>query len=340
MGLMTDHDTEWIAAKPGVHSYNVRRRARRADAVHPAVRWLKQLLLLIGIVCIGYYGYTLGYQSFYQAYENWAFDQQIGGRTVTLLDYLREKTPLAAVMGPAKTQTAAGTIRKTPNAAGGPLTPVPAGELLGRIEVPRLSLSAMVREGVDEKTLSQAVGHVPSTALAGQVGNFAIAAHRDTLFRALKDIQKDDQVVFQAPDGTYTYQVVSTQIVKPTNIEVLKGEGDNKLLTMITCYPFYYVGSAPERFIVQAKLVSAQAGKNDLTAQEIAPPASNEASGEAQKIAEKSTEARHARSSAFSRRRRLGTEDGASRTIVKKRRGFWHKILHPGSSSGTDALFK
>jgi sortase A len=113
----------------------------------------------------------------------------------------------------------------------------------------------MVREGVDNETLSRAVGHLPYTALPGQTGNFAIAAHRDTLFRALKDIQKDDRVTFQSQTGSYTYEVVSTKIVKPSNLSVVQPQGSEKLLTMITCYPFYYVGSAPKRFIVQAKLV-------------------------------------------------------------------------------------
>jgi sortase A len=127
------------------------------------------------------------------------------------------------------------------------------GSVLGRVEISRLNLSAIVREGVDDATLSRAVGHLPSTALPGETGNFAIAAHRDTLFRALKDIQKDDQVSFESESGTYTYKVVSTKIVKPSDVSVLGPQGDAKLLTMITCYPFYYVGSAPNRFVVQAK---------------------------------------------------------------------------------------
>jgi sortase A len=140
---------------------------------------------------------------------------------------------------------------------------------LGRVEIKRLNVSAMVREGADAKILSISVGHVPSTSLPGETGNFAIAAHRDTLFRALKDIKKRDLVTFEAPTATYTYEVAATKIVKPTNIAVLRSNGggvipdsDNtpgdtdKLLTMITCYPFYYVGSAPKRFIVEAKLVS------------------------------------------------------------------------------------
>jgi sortase A len=130
---------------------------------------------------------------------------------------------------------------------------------MGRVEIPRLNLSAIVRQGVQQSTLSHAVGHVPSTQGPGAVGNFAIAAHRDTLFRALKDIKAGDTVTFQSTGGTFDYQVISTEIVKPTDVSVLRPDGSQKLLTMITCYPFYYVGSAPQRFIVTARLLKESA---------------------------------------------------------------------------------
>jgi sortase A len=235
---------------------------------------LRFVLLIIGISCAGFYGYTLCDQYVYQAYENWAFDQQIAGhRHVTFTDYLREKTPLGAVMGneapvaPVRSRTAPESAPAKPETA--PMPP-PEGALLGRIEVKRLGLSAMVRQGVDANMLSVAVGHVPSTALPGQIGNFAVAAHRDTLFRGLKDIKKGDLVTFESPTGTFTYQVLATEIVKPSDVSVLRADGGGlipstssspaHLLTMITCYPFYYVGSAPKRFIVQAKLVDHIAG--------------------------------------------------------------------------------
>jgi len=94
----------------------------------------------------------------------------------------------------------------------------------------------VVREGVDTQTLSTSVGHVPSTALPGHLGNFALAAHRDTLFRALKDIKQDDVIKFQSPTRTFTYQVDGTRIVKPTDVSVLRPDGQ-ELLTLITCYP-------------------------------------------------------------------------------------------------------
>jgi sortase A len=138
------------------------------------------------------------------------------------------------------------------------------GTMLGKVEIGRLNISAMVREGVDAQTLSTAVGHVPSTAMPGHSGNFALAAHRDTLFRPLRNIKLNDLITFRSLTQTFTYKVENTRIVKPTDVAVLRSDGRDSL-TLITCYPFYYVGSAPERFIVQARLVSATPLQSDET---------------------------------------------------------------------------
>ncbi len=250
--------------RPGVHSHNFRRRGSGGGPRQPVLRTLRVLFLLAGLAGIGYYGYSLADQYVYQAYANWTFDQEIEGHHVTFADYLRSETPLRYLL-PAPPP--APTIAKAPSVAPEPgvvAPPRPAtGDLLGRLEIPRLNLAAIVREGVDDDTLRRAVGHIPSTALPGEAGNFSIAAHRDTLFRALKDIRKDDRVTFQSDNHTFTYQVESTRIVKPTDISVLQPEADQerapqKTLTMITCYPFYFVGSAPERFVVKARLVEDQ----------------------------------------------------------------------------------
>ncbi|HMF76678.1 MAG TPA: class D sortase [Bryobacteraceae bacterium] len=259
---------------PGLHSHNGQRHDTAASSSRfSLVRILQYFLLFAGLCGTGYYAYTLSDQYIYQKYENWAFDQQIGGRTgVTFTDYLREKTPVGFLAG-------------SKSAAVGPQPPPPArarlvrpvtGALLGRVTISRLGLAAIVREGVDAGTLSSAVGHVPSTALPGESGNFAIAAHRDTLFRALKDIRKDDVISFESPQSTYRYQVEATKIVRPSDVSVLKPDGgglmdmragspnSGRLLTMITCYPFYYVGAAPKRFIVEARMVSESAiNQND-----------------------------------------------------------------------------
>jgi sortase A len=127
--------------------------------------------------------------------------------------------------------------------------------LVGRIDVPRLKLSALAREGADVGTLRRAVGHIPGTALPGAPGNAAFAAHRDTFFRPLKSVRNGDEVVLTTTRGVYRYLVTGTRIVEPRDVSVLEPTPD-ATLTLVTCYPFDYVGSAPQRFIVRAALLA------------------------------------------------------------------------------------
>jgi sortase A len=126
--------------------------------------------------------------------------------------------------------------------------------LVGRIEIARLGLSVMVVEGDDGKILRRAAGHVPGTALPGQSGNVGITGHRDTFFRPLRNIQMDDLITLTTLQGAYRYRVVSTKIVSPDDVSVLDPTG-GEVLTLVTCHPFYFVGAAPNRFIVRAERV-------------------------------------------------------------------------------------
>lgn len=123
--------------------------------------------------------------------------------------------------------------------------------LVGRIVIPRLNLSVMVMEGTAPATLRRAAGHIPGTGLPGQPGNVAISAHRDTFFRPLRHIALNDVITLETVRGEYNYRVVSTQVVNPEDIGVLAVDG-SEILTLVTCYPFYFVGPAPHRFIVRA----------------------------------------------------------------------------------------
>lgn len=125
------------------------------------------------------------------------------------------------------------------------------GDRLGVIGVPRLQLSVAVYEGDDAAILDKGAGHVPGTALPGGNGNICIAAHRDKFFRALRFIRPNDEIVLETSDGTRRYRVTSTSIVNPSETQVLM-PAPNRDLTLVTCFPFYYVGAAPQRFIVHA----------------------------------------------------------------------------------------
>jgi sortase A len=135
--------------------------------------------------------------------------------------------------------------------------------IVGRLAIPRLHVRAMVREGDGDHILSVALGHIPGTAFPGQRGNVGIAGHRDSLFRGLRNVGVNDEINIETSRGSYVYRVESTKIVTPEHTEVLD-QGSARELTLVTCFPFEYVGAAPNRFIVKARLVSEDAVENDI----------------------------------------------------------------------------
>jgi sortase A len=128
---------------------------------------------------------------------------------------------------------------------------------VARLEIPRLNLSVTILEGVSDATLDLAPGHVPKTALPGTTGNVGIAAHRHTHFRPLKGIRNGDVIRVRTLEGDFEYTVEWTRVVKPQAVEVL-APTDAPSLTLITCYPFNYVGSAPTRLIVRARQLTSE----------------------------------------------------------------------------------
>jgi sortase A len=187
--------------------------------VRGTLEWVRRILFTGGILLLGYCGFV--------AVDAWSFQLRQSGA----LEHLLEKT----------SQTSPG--------------PAAVKGLIGRLEIPRIELSVVFVEGDDPKTLRRAVGHIPGTPLPGQPGNVALTGHRDTFFRPLRNIRTNDLIVITTIGGEYRYRVVSTQVVDPDNVAVL-ARGEGEILTLVTCYPFYFVGSAPGRFIVSAERVS------------------------------------------------------------------------------------
>lgn len=128
------------------------------------------------------------------------------------------------------------------------------GPVLGRMEIPRLGFSAMVFEGTSDDVLRRGVGHLANSALPGRPGNVTLTGHRDTFFRPLREVDAQDEIILTTLNGRYYYRVESTKVVAPDDVSVLKSYGEPRL-TLITCYPFYFVGAAPKRFIVRAYLL-------------------------------------------------------------------------------------
>jgi sortase A len=122
---------------------------------------------------------------------------------------------------------------------------------LAVLRVPRLGIEAPVLEGTSEWALNRGVGHIEDTASPGADGNVGIAGHRDGFFRALKDITAGDQLEIETRAGVSQYRIERSWIVDPADVSVLDPTPGNSV-TLVTCYPFYFVGSAPQRFIVRA----------------------------------------------------------------------------------------
>jgi LPXTG-site transpeptidase (sortase) family protein len=200
-----------------------------------ASRWIDRSLIAFGLGCLMFYAIFTAHAAIYQR---------------------RAKAEINAMVASRRPAEPAANGR-VPEAAP-PSVPVMPGDVIGRVEVPRLKLSAAVAEGDDDSTLGKAVGHLPDTPLPWQQqGNVAFAAHRDGLFRPLKDIRLNDDVRVITARGDFLYRVRKTQIVNPDAVWVI-APTSTPTLTLITCYPFSFVGHAPHRFIVQAERVDGE----------------------------------------------------------------------------------
>jgi sortase A len=131
---------------------------------------------------------------------------------------------------------------------------------LAVLRVPRLGIEVPVLPGADERTMNRAIGHIPGTAAPGENGNVALVGHRDGFFRPLKDVALGDRIELETAAGARAYAVSSLEIVEPREVRVLAPSA-TPVLTLITCYPFYFVGQAPQRLIVRADELPAEGGE-------------------------------------------------------------------------------
>jgi len=211
-------------------------RSARADAVtseRPSepLRWLERALVGVGAALALWSALTIAETGFYR----------------TLPPPLARPT-VARLPGEEPSTTAAHSITSVRSA----LRP---GDWVARLEARRVDLAATVLEGSDDGTLDRAAGHIEDTALPGAVGNAGIAAHRDTIFRPVRNLRIGDMLTVTTADGVYDYRVDRTMIVNPEDVYVLDPT-DHPTLTLVTCYPFTFIGHAPQRFIVKASLVA------------------------------------------------------------------------------------
>lgn len=180
------------------------------------IRWASFVFLLAGVVAVAYASFVVLYGEAYQAIELRKFEHTAPTAELRLLN---------------------------------------SGDVIGEIQIPRLGVKAVVVQGDALELLDRAVGHLPQTPLPGEWGNVALAAHRDRLFRPLREIRPGDTITIATSSGSFQYEVQSTFVVPATEVSVLHSS-DARELTLITCFPFNYIGHAPYRFIVRSRQVS------------------------------------------------------------------------------------
>jgi sortase A len=200
----------------------------------PILRLARWFFLALGVALLGVVGYASLDAKLFQERENRRLNQAMKSSAEVSAEAPPQALPVAL--------SASADLQHIS---------VAPGSAIGRIEISRIGIDVIIEEGTDGRTLRRGVGHLTGTALPGEPGNVAIAGHRDTFFRALRNVRKDDEVVLTTVDGSYRYQVDWVKVVGDEATEVLS-DSDESILTLVTCYPFYFVGPAPKRFIVRA----------------------------------------------------------------------------------------
>ena len=184
------------------------------------LRWSQGFLFIAGTLALGYVGFTLLDARLYQV----SAKRSLEGLIRQEKDHHESQTKPA----------------------------VKTGDVLGRVDIPRLGISVAVLQGTSSRTLRLGAGHIEGTPLPGDTGNSGIAGHRDTFFRELKDIRENDEIQLQTATELFHYEVDWVKVVDPDDMTVLEPSTFGSTLTLVTCYPFYFVGSAPKRFVVRA----------------------------------------------------------------------------------------
>lgn len=222
--------------------------------VSKSLRLFEVTLWVLGISLLGAaFGDTLDRYQYQEQQERALFQGGPASSVLTVESEPLQSEPLpppvsAATPEPPRSEPPAAPVSRR-------AAPRPDPSALGRLEIPRIGMSAIVKEGGDEKTLSRAVGLVPGSPHPGDDGNVILAGHRDTFFRPLRKIKIGDRIRFALPSETYEYEVKTVMVVDPSDTAVLQSKGIDEL-TLVTCYPFRFVGTAPDRFIVNAVRVN------------------------------------------------------------------------------------
>jgi sortase A len=194
--------------------------------------WVARALLAVAFICFAWVAWVVADTALVGAYQNWRLESALAGQGAPAGEAAVIATRVAPKWGAME-----------------------EGDLVGRIDIERIDVSAMVLHGISARTLRRAVGFIPGTARPGEGGNVGVAGHRDSFFRELGGVESGDHITLPTLHGVFEYVVDSTMVVGPRDVHVLDPPGIGELLTLVTCYPFYFVGPAPDRFIVHATRV-------------------------------------------------------------------------------------
>lgn len=230
------------------------------------LRWIERSLWIAGIVLLGWVGLVWADGQIYQSRAEERLEHALRAgpaASAPAADLPPRELPgdradePAEADAPADAADAASGEAASPAAQPARQEPGLSDDLLGRLEIPRLDVSVMVSRGTSARVLRRGAGYITTTALPGDSGNVGIAGHRDRHFRPLKDVGPGDEVLLTTVDGTFRYRVSWTRVVEPRDVYVLRPT-EEPTLTLVTCYPFYFVGNAPDRFIVRAHQIGWQ----------------------------------------------------------------------------------
>jgi len=206
----------------------------RGSRIPTLLRVLERGLFVVGLLCVGLYVSACAQRSLFQRHQGRAFDAAI---TEAMLHEEHDQQDWSSKR-----------VARFEGSRAQPVMP------LGRLEIPAVGVSVMVLDGTDDVALDRAVGRIEGTAEPGQPGNLGIAGHRDGIFRGLRNVEEGDELSLATLDGVIRYEVEEIMIVEPEDVEVI-GTTQRQAVTLVTCFPFYYVGSAPQRYIVRAYAV-------------------------------------------------------------------------------------
>jgi len=202
-------------------------------AQRTSLRWPERILIILGFLLVGFW---FKYDTEARAFRSAETKKLEAARSGAESSAALARQPFEEPWAPARLESG----------------------VFGRIEIQRLGISALIAEGAEPAQLKHAVGHIATTVFPGQPGNCALAGHRDSFLRGLGDAREGDVIRIDTLQGTYTYVVEWGRVVGPHRVDVLDATTEPSL-TLVTCYPFHFVGPAPERFVVRARLAEPSA---------------------------------------------------------------------------------